>query len=65
MFIVINYIFVCIVFITMMCSLTLLYVVYVNKIHAVIKLRISTLVQLYPSDSSLIHDPWVNKPVLG
>ena len=25
----------------------------------------STLFQLYHGDSSLIHDPWVNKPVLG
>ena len=26
---------------------------------------LSTLFQLYHGDSSLIHDPWVNKPVLG
>ena len=26
---------------------------------------LSTLFQLYHIDSSLIHDPWVNKPVLG
>ena len=26
---------------------------------------LSTLFQFYHSDSSLIHDPWVNKPVLG
>ena len=25
----------------------------------------STLFQLYHGDSSLIRDPWVNKPVLG
>ena len=26
---------------------------------------LSSLFQLYHGDSSLIHDPWVNKPVLG
>ena len=26
---------------------------------------LSTLFQLYHGDSSLIRDPWVNKPVLG
>ena len=26
---------------------------------------LSTLFQLYHGDSSLIHDRWVNKPVLG
>ena len=26
---------------------------------------LSTLFQLYQGDSSLIHDPWVNKPVLS
>ena len=25
---------------------------------------VSTLIQLYHGDSSLIHDPWANKPVM-
>ena len=36
-----------------------------SKSYTLCLMSLTTLFQLYQGDSSLIHDPWVNKPLPG